>query len=290
MTETIAITGVTGDVGGKTLEMLHGAGVDVRAVVRRPEQAEALRARGIDARLADLDDEDATTAALQGADRLFLVTPVSRRQAEQGENGVRAAQRAGVERVVHLSGGDAAEHSPMPWAAAAWRTDRLLRESGLTWTILHPSAFMTNLLPSAPAIRRGWYPHTTGSGRAGWIDTVDIARTAARVLTTDQHDATEPVLTGPAALDARGIAADLTAGLGRRVRALHLPSRPYRAVVRLGGVPAWQAEGLRQQFGRVLRRGLDGVDVMSDDVTRITGTAPRSLRDWALAHRSELTG
>ena len=160
MTDTIAITGVTGDVGGKTLELLRDSGAPVRAVVRRHDQAERLRARGIDARLADLDDLDALTHALDGVDRYFLVTPVSERQAEQGETGVRAAQRAGVPRVVHLSGGDAAEHSPMPWAAAAWRTDRILRESGLAWTILHPSAFMTNLLPSAPAIRRGWFPHT----------------------------------------------------------------------------------------------------------------------------------
>lgn len=290
MTETIAITGVTGDVGGKTIDLLEHAESTVRAVVRRPEQVETLRRRGIEARLADLDDVDALTAALEGADRLFLVTPVSRRQAEHGAAGIRAAQRAGVTRVVHLSGGDAAEHSPMPWAAAAWQTDRLLRTSGLGWTILHPSAFMTNLLPSAPAIRRGWYPHTTGRGRAGWIDTADIARTAATVLTGTDHDGTEPVLTGPAAFDARGIAAELTAGLGRRVRSQQLPSRVWRAVVRAGGVPAWQAEGLRQQFGRVLRRGLDGVDVMSDDVTRITGVPPRTMRAWAADHRRELLG
>lgn len=290
MHDTIAITGVTGDVGGKTLELLHGAGVPVRAVVRRPEQVERLRERGIDARRADLDDLDGLAAALAGADRFLLVTPVTPQQAQQGETGVRAAERAGVGRVVHLSGGDAAEHSPMPWAAAAWRTDRILRASDLAWTILHPSAFMTNLLPSAQAIRRGWYPNTTGSGRAGWIDTADIARTAAAVLTSDGHDGTEPVLTGPDPLDARGIAAELSAGLGRRVRPLHLPSRVYRGLVRLGGVPGWQAEGLRQQFGRVLRRGLDGVDVMSDDVLRITGTAPRPMRAWAAEHRTELLG
>ncbi|QKS15227.1 NmrA family NAD(P)-binding protein, partial [Curtobacterium sp. Csp2] len=95
MTETIAITGVTGDVGGKTLELLHAEGVQVRAVVRRTEQAERLRARGIDARLADLDDLDALTRALEGVDRFFLVTPVSERQAEQGATGVRAAQGIG---------------------------------------------------------------------------------------------------------------------------------------------------------------------------------------------------
>lgn len=82
MTGTIAITGVTGDVGGKTLELLHDAGMPVRAVVRRPDQAERLRARGIDTRFADLDDLDALTHALDGVDRFFLVTPVSERQAQ----------------------------------------------------------------------------------------------------------------------------------------------------------------------------------------------------------------
>ena len=56
MGEIVAVTGVTGDVGGKTAELLRAAGVTVRAVVRRPEQVDALRARGIDGRLADLDD------------------------------------------------------------------------------------------------------------------------------------------------------------------------------------------------------------------------------------------
>ncbi|MBT1546917.1 NmrA family NAD(P)-binding protein [Curtobacterium flaccumfaciens pv. flaccumfaciens] len=112
MGEIVAVTGVTGDVGGKTAELLRAAGVTVRAVVRRPEQVDALRARGIDGRLADLGDEDALTAALEGVDRFFLVTPVSQRQREQGAAGVRAAQRAGVARIVQLSGGDAAEHSP----------------------------------------------------------------------------------------------------------------------------------------------------------------------------------
>ncbi|QKS21810.1 NmrA family NAD(P)-binding protein [Curtobacterium sp. Csp1] len=258
MTETIAITGVTGDVGGKTLELLHAEGVQVRAVVRRQDQAERLRARGVDARLADLDDLDALTRALDGVDRFFLVTPVSERQAEQGATGVRAAQCAGVPRVVHLSGGDAAEHSPM--------------RDGVD----DPAPVGLHDEPAAL--------------RAGDPSRLVPAHHRPRPRRVDRHDGTEPVLTGPASLDAHGIAVELTAGLGRRVRPLHLPSRVYRAVVRAGGVPAWQAEGLRQQFGRVLRRGLDGVDVMRDDVARITGTAPRPLRAWAADHRDDLLG
>jgi uncharacterized protein YbjT (DUF2867 family) len=290
MDDVIALTGVTGDVGGKTLRMLRAAGVPVRAIVRRQAQADALAAEGIDVRLADLGNLSALTAALDGVDQLFLVTAATQRQAEHGATGVRAAQAAGVRAIVHLSGGDAAEHSPMPWASAIWQVDTFVRSSGLAWTILHTSGFMTNLESSAPAIRRGLLPQTMGRGRIAWIDTEDIARVASRVLQDGVHEGAEPVLTGPELLDGRGLARALTTGLDRRVRYVHLPSRAFAAALRATGMPAWQAEGLRQQFGRVARRGLDGVDAFTDDVERLTGDAPRTLADWARSRRDVLLG
>lgn len=288
MDDVIAVTGVTGDVGGKTLERLRAAGAPVRGIVRRREQAEALAARGVDARLADLGDPRSLTAALEGVDQLFLITAATPQQAEHGATGVEAAKAAGVRAVVHLSGGDAAEHSPMPWASAIWQVDRLVRSSGLAWTILHPSGFMTNLESSAPAIRRGFLPQTMGTGSIAWIDTEDIARVAARVLLEGVHEGAEPVLTGPELLDGRGLARALSAGLDRRVRYLHLPSHAFALLLRATGMPAWQAEGLRQQFGRVARHGLDGVDALTDDVRRLTGEPPRSLADWARSRRAVL--
>lgn len=288
MNSTVAITGVTGDVGGKTLELLRTSRVPVRALVRREDQAAALAARGVDVRIADLGDPESLTSALDGVDQLFLVTAATQQQAEYGANGVRAAQRAGVRAIVHLSGGDAAEHSPLPWANAIWKIDELVRSSGLAHTILHPSGFMTNLESSAPAFRRGIFPQTMGRGRIAWIDTQDIARVAAKVVTDGVHTGAEPVLTGPALLDGRGVAEALSTGLGRRIRYLHLPSRAFAGVLRLTGMPAWQAEGLRLQFGRVARHGLDGVDALTGDVERITGTPARSMAAWARARRAFL--
>lgn len=290
MTGVIAITGVTGDVGGKTLELLEADGVAVRPIVRRRDQAEALSARGLDARVADLGDQAALTDALRGVDQLFLITAATERQAEHGANGVAAAKAAGVRALVHLSGGDAAEHSPLPWASAIWRIDELVRNGGLERTILHPSGFMTNLESSAPAIRRGFFPQTMGRGRIAWIDTADIARVAARVLLDDAHTGAEPVLTGPDLLDGRGVARALTAGLDRPVRYVHLPSRAFAGMLRLTGMPTWQAEGLRQQFGRVARHGLDGVDQQTDEVERITGRPAVSLAEWAATRRAVLLG
>lgn len=63
-----------------------------------------------------------------------------------------------------LSSGDAVADSPISMAVRACLSDRDLQASGLAWTLLKPSAFFPNLLSNAATIRRGFLPHTSGSG------------------------------------------------------------------------------------------------------------------------------
>ena len=286
---TITITGATGDVGGRTLRLLREAGIDVRAVARRPDQVSRFEQQGTEAVLAGLDDVDALTAAFAGSEQLMLITAPSPRQAVHGRNAVQAAKRAGVRAITHLSTADGSPDSPVPWARANWHTDQLIRISGLEWTILRASAFMSNLRQSAAPIARGWYPQTTGRGAIPWTDTEDIARVAATVLQKDAHAGEDPFLTGPEMLTSPQVAATFSAALGRRVRYLPLPSRVFAGAIRLGGADAWTAEGLRQQFARIVRYGRDNVAVRTDEVQRITGRPATTLASWIHTNRDHFT-
>jgi uncharacterized protein YbjT (DUF2867 family) len=285
---TILVTGATGGVAGRVITLLAERGEPVRALCRRAEQVRAFRARGIDAVQGDLGGPEGLRRAMADCDRLFLLTPVTPRQATLGRNAVEAAEAAGIRRVVHLSGGDAALDSRLPWARACAETDALLRASDLEWTLVRPSAFMQNVLESAPAIRRGFYPQTTGTSAIGWIDAVDIARVAAQVLTEDGHVGRDHVLTGPEALTSRQIAERLSTALDRRIRYVHLPGPLFGLALRAGGADAWLARGLVRQYAEVVRGGLDDVLAMTDTVREITGTPPRSFLDFARAHAEEL--
>ena len=55
------------------------------------------------------------------------------------ENLVAAAARAGVKRVVYLSGAGAAPDADRHWFRAKWRAEEAVRGSGLTWTIIRPT-------------------------------------------------------------------------------------------------------------------------------------------------------
>ena len=285
MTDTITITGATGDVGGKTLDQLLEMGATVRAIARRPEQVATFEKRGVPAALSTLDDLPALTRAFEGSDQVLIVTAAGPEQALHGRNAVFAAKQAGVRAIVHLSTGDANPSSSVPWARAPWHTDELIKMSGLEYTILHPSAFMQNLIQFAIPIKRGFFPQTTGRGAVAWTDTNDIARVAATVLYEGKHGGSEPLITGPVALTSREVAEIFSQVLGRRIRYVHLPSRVFAGIIRLGGADAWTAEGLRQQFARVVRHGLDHAGGQSDDVQKITGIPATSLEAWVRANR-----
>ena len=72
----IAITGATGQLGQYVIESLLKTvpASQIVAIVRNPAKATALSQQGITVRQADYSDEAALTAALQGIDKLLLIS------------------------------------------------------------------------------------------------------------------------------------------------------------------------------------------------------------------------
>jgi nucleoside-diphosphate-sugar epimerase len=109
----VLVTGATGFIGRHVAEALAERGHDVRCVVRRPEKAAALAARGMDIVPGDLVDPSSLKAAAHGRDTIVHAAAQagdwSSRRAYEEVNvaGTRhlldAAEAMGAERVVHVS-------------------------------------------------------------------------------------------------------------------------------------------------------------------------------------------
>ncbi len=86
----IAITGATGQLGHYVIESLQKRvpASEIVAIVRTPAKAETLSKQGIVVRQGDYGDEAALTAALNGVDKLLLIS--------SSEVGKRAAQHRNV--------------------------------------------------------------------------------------------------------------------------------------------------------------------------------------------------
>ena len=106
---TIAITGVTGALGGEVVRLLAGADLrlDLRLLARDPARAPAV---DTDVRRCDYGDAASGVEALRGVDTLLMVSASeSADRRAQHRTFVEAAARAGVRRIVYTSFAGAAE-------------------------------------------------------------------------------------------------------------------------------------------------------------------------------------
>ena len=106
----IVITTPTGHVGGRLLDLLVGAGEQLRAIARTPDKLDDRYRSGVEVIEGSHDDPDVVDRALEGADALFWLVPPNPRAADQADYyreftapACRAIERHGVRRIVAVS-------------------------------------------------------------------------------------------------------------------------------------------------------------------------------------------
>ncbi len=283
----ILVSGATGGIGGEVCRLFNLNQTPFRALCRKEEQVASLRKQGMDAVLGDFDRPETLQAAMQGIDTMFLITPPTPQQVAQETAAIDAAKAAGIGRIVKISASDGNVRSPVPWAKAHALIDHHLRAAGIGWTILKPTAFMQNFLWFKDPIAKGFLPQVTGSGSVSWVDTRDVARVAATVLTEDGHEGATYFLTGPETLDMKEASARLSKVIGHKVRYLDLPSPIFWAILRLTGNSKWMAKGLVVQFDDVVA-GHHDIDP-TFEIERLTGKPPHSFTDFIEDHREQFS-
>ena len=73
----ILVTGSTCNVGSKLLKELTARKAEFRAFVRQYKDVERLSSQGIEVVHGDVTDVDSIRKALQGVDRVYILTPSS---------------------------------------------------------------------------------------------------------------------------------------------------------------------------------------------------------------------
>src|SRR4051795_3687715 len=176
----ILVTGATGNVGGELVPLLERRGLHVRCLVH--ERGRAVEHASVEVVEGDLDDPGSVAAALDGCDRLFMLTPPHPDQVRREIALVDAAARSGVRQVVAVSVMGADPRSPSSFGRWHAEIDEHLLASGLGATLLRPAGFMQmHLLPPTAASEGRWYG-MTGDGAHPFIDAADVAACAASVL------------------------------------------------------------------------------------------------------------
>ena len=285
----ILVTGVGGTIGSEVLNQLQAKGAKVRAAIhdakRRTEAVES----GIDAVDMDFTDLKSVDKALQGIEKLFLVTATLPKQAELEAGVARAAQAAGVRHIVKLSviGAEEEEHIFAQWHHAAEKAIAALPLQ-LQHTFVRANSFMQNFANFFGATIKAQNAFYTPvpDARISHVDVRDIAAVATAALTSAGHDGKIYTVTGPAALTYRQTAKILSSVAGREIQAVPVSMADNRKGTLAAGIPEFYADALdslNEYYGR------GGGNVISDSVREVTGRAPISFKQFAAEHASDWT-
>jgi uncharacterized protein YbjT (DUF2867 family) len=189
-----------------------------------------------------------------------------------------AAAAAGVRRVVLLSGRGEEE---------ARACERVVRDSGLEWTIVRAAWFAQNFSEDylLDPVRAGEVVLPAGDVPEPFADAEDIADVAVAALTRDGHGGEVYEVTGPRALTFAEAVAEIGRAAGREIAYVRVGADEYAAALKEHGLPGEVAGLLTYLFATVL----DGRNAEpADGVRRALG---REARDFAAyARETAATG
>ncbi|WP_318373307.1 SDR family oxidoreductase [Enterobacter sp.] len=236
----IAITGATGQLGQLAVAALQKTvpASQIVAIVRNPAKADALAQQGVVVRQADYGDEAALTRALEGVEKLLLISSseVGQRTA-QHRNVINAAKAAGVSFIAYTSLLHA-DTSPLGLAAEHIETEKLLAASGIPYALLRNGWYSENYLASAPpALEHGVFIGAAGDGKIASATREDYAAAAAKVISEDGHAGKVYELAGDQAWTLSELAAELSAQSGKNVVYQNLSEADFAAALRGVGLP-----------------------------------------------------
>ncbi|MFD5176541.1 NAD(P)H-binding protein [Nocardia sp. NPDC058379] len=274
MPETIAISGASGQIGGRVARLLADSSAPLRLLGRRLDRLPSIA--GASTAVIDYADPDTVAAALAGVQTFFFVSATeSADRAAQQSTVVNAARGAGVRRIVYLSFVGAAPDCTFTFGRDHWFTEQAIRQSGLDFTFLRDNQYQDIIPHFADA--DGVIAGPAGDGTVAAVTRADVADCAAAVLTTTTYTGETFDLTGPRAFTLSTAAAEMTEILGRPYRFVDQTVDEAYATRASYDAPRWEVDGWVSTYTAIAQGDLAQV---SDAVATLTGRQATDFRDY----------
>src|SRR5262245_17270729 len=207
----ILVTGANGQAGSAVIREFAREQVPVRALVRDRPRARALASLpGVELVEGDMTRPETLTNALSGVDRVLVISSSDDQMVRTQSAFVDAGKKAGVRKIVKLSGLKASLTSPFIFNRMHAEIERHIESSGVAWAHLRPSQFMTEYLRELPTIvpHKELFLHLVVV-RIAPMDMEDIAKAAFALLTTSGHEGKRYEMTGPEVLSMSEMAEEI---------------------------------------------------------------------------------
>jgi NAD(P)H dehydrogenase (quinone) len=277
---SLLVTGASGAYGRSVIDHLLAAGVPAASIVagaRTPSSIDDLAARGVVVRRVDYDDAASIVTALDGVDRVLLVsgTEFGRRVAQHTAV-AQAASDAGVQLLVYTSAPHA-DATPLGIAQEHAATEAAIRSLGVAHTFLRNGWYFENYTAQIPTyVELGAVYGSARDGRISGAARTELAEAGARVLTGDGHEGRTYELGGDQSFTMTQLAAAVADASGRPITYQDLPVEQFETILVGAGLPGPVAATLAQADDAIAQGALE---IHTGDLSRLLGRATTTITD-----------
>ena len=281
----ILVTGATGHLGKETLDFLLAKtnASQIAAFVRSSEKAQLLKEKGIEIRIGDYDNYPSLVQAFAGIEKLFFVSgnDIPKRD-QQHVNVINAAKEAGVKHIVYTSFQRQSEKDSSPIAIVAKThllTEKLLKESGLKYTILKNNMYMEgiSMFIGNKVLETGTIFLPAGNGKASYALRTDMAEASTNILLSGGHENKAYEFSGTQSYSFTDVADILTELSGKKISYIDPAPENFTSELAKGGVPA-SVIGVIAAFCEGIKQG--EFDLPDTAMEKILGRKPVALKDY----------
>ena len=271
----IAVTGVTGNLGGMVSRLCKENGIKVRNLARNKEKAEKMGFS--DVFKSSYDKSEDTIKSLEGIDVLFMVSGSENPdRVQQHKDFIDSAKTAGVSHIVYLSFYNASKNSIFTLGRDHYATEEHIKENGFKYTFLRDNFYADFFVDMCREY--GEIKGPAGNGKVSAVVRSDVSEVAAKILENPEKWENQTLnMTGPEELTMEEITKLASKYLRKEIK--YIPETVDEAYEsrKIWKAEQWEYDSWVSTYTAIAEGEQAGV---SNDIEKVLGRKATSLTEY----------
>lgn len=271
----IAVTGVTGNLGGMVSRLCKKNGIEVRNLARNVEKAEKLGFSNVFK--SNYDKSGDTVKSLEGIEVLFMVSGSENpNRVQQHKDFIDAAKIAGVSHVIYLSFYNASKNSIFTLGRDHYATEEYIKENGFKYTFLRDNFYADFFVDLCREY--GEIKGPAGNGKVSAVVRSDVSEVAAKILENPGKWENQTLnMTGPEELSMAEIVKAVSEYFGKEIKYIEETVEEAYESRKIWKAEQWEYDSWVSTYTAISENEQSGI---SNDIEKVLGRKATSLAEY----------
>ena len=271
----IAVTGVTGNLGGMVSRLCKKNKIEVRNLARNVEKAEKLGFSNVFK--SSYDKSEDTVKSLEGIEVLFMVSGSENpNRIQQHKDFIDVAKIVGVSHIIYLSFYNASKNSIFTLGRDHYATEEYIKENGFKYTFLRDNFYVDFFVDLCREY--GEIKGPAGNGKVSAVVRSDVSEVVAKILENPGKCENQTLnMTGPEELSMDEIVKTVSKYFGKEIKYIEETVEEAYESRKIWKAEQWEYDSWVSTYTAIAENEQSGI---SNDIEKVLGRKATSLAEY----------